>query len=87
VGEAFPLEIRAMAIALFFAFGTAIGGVAGPALFGALIEGGARDDIMLGYLLAAALMLLGAVTAWKLGFKAEGRALEAVTRPLSAAPE
>lgn len=87
VGEAFPLEIRAMAIALFFAFGTAIGGVAGPALFGVLIEGGRRTDIMGGYLLAAGLMLLGAFTAWKLGFKAAGRALEAVTRPLSAAPD
>ena len=86
VGESFPLEIRAMAIALFFAFGTAIGGVAGPALFGALIEGGQRGDIMWGYLLAAALMLIGAGVAWRLGFDAEGRSLEAVTQPLSAVP-
>jgi MFS family permease len=86
VGESFPLEIRAMAIAVFFAFGTAIGGVAGPALFGVLIEGGSRTDIMGGYLLAAALMLLGAVVAWRLGFAAERRPLESVTQPLSAVP-
>ena len=45
VGERFPLEMRAVAIALFYALGTALGGVAGPALFGALIEGGSREDI------------------------------------------
>ncbi|MBX9699298.1 MAG: MFS transporter, partial [Acetobacteraceae bacterium] len=86
VGESFPLEIRALAIALFFAFGTALGGVAGPALFGALIEGGTRGGVMIGYLIAAALMLLGAGVAWRLGFDAERRSLEAVTRPLSAIP-
>ena len=86
VGESFPLEIRVLAIALFFAFGTAIGGVAGPALFGALIEGGERLHITGGYLLAAGLMLLGALVAWRLGFAAERRPLEAVTRPLSAVP-
>ena len=84
VGESFPLEMRAMAIALFFAFGTAVGGVAGPTLFGALIEGGERPDIMWGYLLAAALMLLAAGTEWRLGFAAERQPLEAVATPLSA---
>ncbi len=84
VGESFPLEIRALAIALFFAFGTAIGGIAGPAVFGLLIEGGSRTGVALGYLLAAVLMLVGAVTAWRLGIDAEGQSLEAVTRPLSA---
>jgi MFS family permease len=85
VGESFPLEMRAIAIAVFFAFGTAVGGVAGPALFGVLIEGGDRRDVMAGYLLASALMILGAVTAWWLGFRAEGQPLEAVARPLSSA--
>ncbi len=84
VGEAFPLEMRAIAIALFFAFGTAVGGVAGPTIFGILIEGGNRVDVMWGYLFAAALMLLGAFTAWRLGFAAERMPLEAVTAPLSA---
>jgi MFS family permease len=87
VGESFPLEMRAMAIAVFFAFGTAVGGVAGPALFGVLIEGGDRRDVMAGYLLAAALMLIGAATAWRLGLRAEGQPLESVARPLSAADE
>lgn len=87
VGESFPLEMRAIGIALFYAFGTLVGGVAGPALFGWLIEGGQRTDIMLGYLLGAALMLLAAGTEWKLGFAAEGRSLEDVARPLSHAGE
>ena len=83
VGESFPLEMRAMGIALFYAFGTLVGGVVGPALFGALIEGGQRTDIMWGYLLGAALMLVAAGTEWKLGFAAEGKSLEDVARPLS----
>ncbi|WP_424134405.1 MFS transporter [Roseomonas chloroacetimidivorans] len=87
VGESFPLEMRAMGIALFYAFGTAIGGVVGPALFGWLIEGGDRSDIMWGYLLGAALMLVAAGTEWKLGFAAEGRSLEDVARPLSQAAD
>jgi MFS family permease len=87
VGESFPLEMRAMGIALFYAFGTAVGGVVGPTLFGWLIQGGQRTDIMWGYLLGAALMLLAAGTEWKLGFAAEGRSLEDVARPLSHAGE
>jgi MFS family permease len=83
VGESFPLEMRAMAIAVFYAIGTAVGGVAGPALFGWLIEGGARGGVTLGFLLAAALMLLAAFTEWKLGFAAEGRSLEEVSPPLA----
>ncbi|MCK8786369.1 MFS transporter [Roseomonas sp. NAR14] len=84
VGESFPLEMRALAIAVFYAFGTAAGGVVGPALFGWLIEGGERGDILWGYLIAAALMLIAAATEWKLGFAAEGKPLEAVATPLSA---
>jgi len=83
VGESFPLEMRAMAIALFYAIGTAMGGVVGPALFGWLIEGGQRSDIMWGYLIAATLMLVAAATEWWLGFAAEGQPLEAVSAPLS----
>jgi MFS family permease len=84
VGESFPLEMRAVAIALFYALGTALGGVAGPALFGWLIQTGERGSIMWGYLLAATLMLLAALTEWRLGFAAEGRPLEEVAEPLSA---
>jgi len=86
VGEAFPLEMRAMGIAVFYAFGTGIGGVVGPTLFGWLIEGGERTDIMWGYLFGAALMLLAAATEWRLGFAAERKPLEAVSEPVSARP-
>ena len=87
VGESFPLEMRALGIALFYALGTLVGGVVGPTLFGALIEGGERTDIMWGYLLGAALMLVAAGTEWKLGFAAEGKSLEDVARPLSQSAE
>jgi MFS family permease len=86
VGECFPLEIRATAIALFYAFGTAIGGIAGPAIFGALIESGARGEILWGYLLGGGLMVLGALTAWFLGIAAERKPLEEVAPPLSSRP-
>ena len=83
VGESFPLEVRARAIAIFYAFGTALGGIGGPLLFGALIDTGTRGNILWGYLLGAALMLTGAaVEAW-LGIRAEGRTLEDVAAPLS----
>jgi len=85
VGESFPLEVRAVAIALFYAFGTGVGGVAGPALFGALIDTGSRTSIMWGYLLGGFLMLVGAATAAALGVRAERRPLEDVAPPLSVA--
>ncbi|MBV1797417.1 MFS transporter [Siccirubricoccus sp. G192] len=83
VGESFPLEMRAMAIALFYAIGTAVGGVAGPTIFGWLISSGDRDAIMWGYLMAAGLMLVAAATEWRLGFAAEGKPLEEVAAPLA----
>ncbi len=86
VGESFPLEMRALAIALFFAIGTGMGGVAAPAVFGALIDSGSRYAILGGYLLAAVLMLAASVTAWRLGFAAERRSLEEVAPPLAAGP-
>jgi MFS family permease len=86
VGESFPLEMRAMGIAVFYAFGTAAGGVIGPVLFGALIEAGERSHIMWGYLIAAALMLVAAAVEWRLGFAAERKPLESVAAPLSSVP-
>ncbi len=83
VGESFPLEIRAIAIALFYAFGTAIGGIVGPVLFGALIGSGARGEVMGGYLLGGGLMLVAAVTEALIGVDSAGRSLEDVARPLS----
>jgi MFS family permease len=83
VGESFPLEMRAIAIALFYAFGTGIGGVVGPALFGALIDTGQRVSILWGYLLGGALMVGAAVVAAWLAVPAERRALEDIAPPLS----
>jgi MFS family permease len=83
VSETFPLEIRALAIAVFYAIGTGIGGVAGPALFGALVESGNRMSVFGGYLFGSALMIAAAVIAWKWGVAAERKPLEAVARPLA----
>jgi MFS family permease len=85
VGEIFPLEMRALAIAVFYTVGTGAGGVAGPWLFGALIGTGERHMIAVGYLLGSVLMLLAAALAWKLVVPAERRALEDVAPPLSRA--
>ncbi len=86
VSEAFPLEIRARAIALFYALGTATGGVLAPTLFAILIASGARAQVFWGYLLAAILMLLAAAAEIVWGFAAEGRSLEALATPLSFTP-
>ncbi len=83
VGECFPLEVRALTIALFYAFGTLLGGVGGPWLFGVLIEHGGRGEIVYGYFLGAALMIVAAVVELALGVKAEGKSLEEVAPPLS----
>ena len=83
VAENFPLEVRALAIAIFYALGTGLGGIAAPWLFGILIESGSRDRVLLGYVLASALMFLAAALALWLGERAEGRPLEAVAPPLS----
>jgi MFS family permease len=83
VSETFPLEVRALAIAVFYAVGTGIGGVAGPALFGALIDTGSRSSVFAGYLLGAGLMVAAAAIAWRYAIAAERRALESVARPLA----
>jgi MFS family permease len=83
VSETFPLEVRALAIALFYAIGTGIGGVVGPALFGALIDTGSRGSVFAGYLLGAGLMVAAAVIAWRYAVAAERQALEQVARPLA----
>ena len=83
VSEIFPLEIRALAIALFFSVGTAAGGVAAPWLFGYLIGSGSRVNIFYGYLVAAILMFMAAVMEARYGLKAERRSLEELAAPLS----
>ena len=81
--ESFPLELRALAIALFYALGTATGGVIGPWLFGVLIGSGQRIAIVWGYLGGAALMLIAALVVWLWGVAAERRSLEDIAAPLS----
>jgi len=82
--EIFPLETRALAIAVFYALGTLIGGAAAPALFGWLIEMQSAWALSGGYMIAAVLMIVGAVTEAYLGIDAEGKSLESIARPLSA---
>jgi MFS family permease len=85
VSEIFPLEIRALAIALFYACGTLVGGVGGPALFGYLSGTGSRWALFWGYLAAAGLMILGGLEELIHGVDAERRSLESITAPLAAA--
>jgi len=86
VGELFPLEMRAVVISLFYAFGTLLGGFAAPWLFGTLIDTGQRSQVFAGYLLGGGLMLAAAVVELVLGVSAERRPLEEVAPPLSLAP-
>jgi MFS family permease len=83
VSETFPLEVRALAIALFYAIGTGIGGVVGPTLFGALIDTGSRNSVFAGYLFGSALMIVAAAVAWRYAVAAERKSLESVARPLA----
>ena len=83
VSEVFPLEIRALAIAIFYAFGTLVGGAGGPALFGWLVGTGSRDLLFVGYLAGAVLMVAGGVTEVFLGVDAERKSLESIAAPLS----
>ncbi|MDB5509833.1 MAG: transporter [Hyphomicrobiales bacterium] len=83
VSETFPIEIRALAIAIFYAVGTGIGGVAAPVVFGMLIESGSRTSVFGGYLFGAALMIFAAFIAGRFAVAAERRSLEDVASPLS----
>jgi MFS family permease len=83
VSEIFPLEIRALAIAIFYAIGTLAGGVGAPLLFGWIIGTGSNTALFIGYLVAAALMIFGAVIEAWIGVPAERRSLEHVAAPLS----
>jgi MFS family permease len=80
--ESFPLEMRALAIAIFYALGTLLGAAA-PWVFGLLIESGSRDHVLVGYLFGAGLMLFAALAARVYGIAAERKPLEDVARPLS----
>jgi MFS family permease len=84
VSETFPLEVRALAIAFFYAIGTGVGGIAGPWVFGLLIDTGSRWSVFAGYLFGAVLMIVAAVVAALYCVAAERKSLEAVSRPLAA---
>jgi MFS family permease len=83
VSETFPLEIRALTIAVFYAIGTGLGGISGPLVFGALIETGSRSQVLIGYLIGAALMVAAAIVQAVWGTAAERKPLEHVARPLT----
>jgi MFS family permease len=78
VSEIFPVEMRGMAIAIFYAIGTAVGGLLAPAVFGALIQTGSRERLYLGYEFGALLLVGAALVAFFLGVPAERKSLEAI---------
>jgi MFS family permease len=82
VSEIFPMETRAMAIAFFYAVGTAIGGITGPILFGHLIEAGTHA-VAIGYYIGAGLMIAAGLVELFLGVDAERKSLEDIASPLS----
>ncbi|MBB4917158.1 MFS transporter [Streptosporangium saharense] len=85
VSEIFPMETRAMAIAFFYAIGTFVGGVAGPLVFSSLVSSGRVGDTALAFCIGAILMIAAGLVEVFLGVKAEGRGLEDIAEPLSAA--
>jgi hypothetical protein len=84
VSEVFPMETRALAIALFYAVGTAVGGIAGPLLFGQLIHTGDPSKVAIGFFIGAGAMALGGVAEIFFGVRAEQQSLENIAKPLTA---
>ncbi|OBF90528.1 MFS transporter [Mycobacterium sp. 852014-52450_SCH5900713] len=85
VSEIFPMETRALAIAFFYAVGTAIGGITGPLLFGQLISSGERGQVVWSFLTGAAVMAIAGLVELRLGIAAERRPLEELALPLTVA--
>jgi MFS family permease len=83
VSEVFPMETRALAIALFFAVGTAVGGIVGPELFGQLIHSGHPDLVAIGFFIGAGAMALGGIAELFFGVRAEQQSLENIAKPLT----
>jgi MFS family permease len=83
VSEIFPLEMRALAIALFFAVGTAVGGLVAPVVFGALVQTHDPLPLFYGYVFGACLMITAAVVELILGVASEQKSLEDVAAPLT----
>ncbi|WP_330177254.1 MFS transporter [Streptomyces sp. NBC_01498] len=84
VSEVFPMETRALAIAFFYAVGTAAGGISGPLLFASLTSSGVVGDAVIAFCVGASLMVAAGVVAVLFAVAAEGRSLEDIARPLSA---
>ncbi len=84
VSEIFPLETRALAIAVFYAIGTGLGGIIGPSLFGKLVESGKESSLFFGYALGGIVMILGGIVEAWIGIDAEQRSLENIAKPLTA---
>lgn len=83
VSEIFPMETRALAIALFYAVGTGLGGIIGPILFGRLVESEQVGQVTVGYLIGAGLMIAAGLVQWFMGIEAARRSLEDIAAPLS----
>jgi MFS family permease len=84
VSEIFPMETRALCISVFYAVGTGLGGITGPLLFTHLVSSGSYSETALGFILGAAMMIIGGVVEMVYGIKAEGRGLEDIAKPLTA---
>jgi MFS family permease len=84
VSEIFPMETRALAIAFFYAIGTAAGGIAGPLLFAHLIASGSRSEVATAFYIGAAVMAVGGIAEIFFGVRAEQKSLEDVATPISA---
>ncbi|MCW3031785.1 MAG: hypothetical protein QOK19_1957 [Solirubrobacteraceae bacterium] len=83
VSEVFPMETRALCIAVFYAVGTGLGGVIGPQVFNRMIETGSYEQVFLAFGLGAVMMILGGLAEIVFGVKAEGESLENIARPLT----
>lgn len=83
VSEVFPLEMRALAIAIFYAVGTGIGGFIAPWLFGALIETGSKGAVAVGYAIGAVLVIAAGLLALRYAVDAERKPLEEIAPPLT----
>ena len=84
VSEIFPMETRALAIAFFYAIGTAVGGITGPYLFGKMIESGEESQVAIAFFIGAGIMAIGGIVELFLGVSAEQESLEDIAKPLTA---
>jgi MFS family permease len=83
VSEIFPMETRALAIAFFYAIGTAVGGISGPLLFGHWIDSGDKTLVSVAFYIGAAVMALGGIVEIFFGVKAEQATLEDIAKPMT----